>query len=428
MSTNTTIKPLSELPLDALADHFGTPLYVIDHKTLVANAKQFTTVFDQLYPNYQVLFAGKAGLNLGILNALHKTNIGVDVVSLGELYTAVQSDIPAEKILLHGNNKSRDELQFAIANDVRIVIDNLCEVETLKQMAEEVTRPINVLLRINPEIEAHTHEFIQTGQKESKFGIDQSLMLSTIRDLVDTPNINFLGLHSHIGSQIFDISPYVALVDRMIDWLGQIKSELHLELPQLNLGGGFGIKYINSDDPKPISEFLEAMLTRLNEKLAEHGLQRPLVIIEPGRSIIANAGVTIYDVGAEKQAGDTHYLFIDGGMADNIRPLLYQSEHVIELANRDNEPTTQTYTIAGKFCESGDKIAKDVALPKARIGDRLVVYGTGAYNYSMASNYNRFCKPALVLYKDGKAACLVKRETLDDLMAHDQVEPDFVEL
>ena len=427
---NLSIKPLSTTVINntvhiggischSLAQKYGTPLYIVDEITLRRNCQQFTNVFKKHYPNHQILYAGKAGLNTGILTILNNENVGVDVVSLGELKTALNSRIEPNNILLHGNNKSDEEIKVAIEHGIRIVIDSYDELNQLIKLGKKTKAEINVLIRINPEIEAHTHEFIQTGQKNSKFGVSQEDILPMLKSIKKEKQINFLGIHSHIGSQIFDSKPYLALVKKMVQWIQTINTEVQMPIKQLNLGGGFGIRYVQSDSPEDISTLIKLMIDTLINELNRYGLDHPTIIIEPGRSIIGNAGATLYQVGHTKKAGDTNYLFIDGGMADNIRPLLYQSEHVIEIANNVEAPNQKNYTIAGKFCESGDKIASNIILPEATKKDLLIVYGTGAYNYSMASNYNRYCKPAMILVNNKKAALLVKRETIDFLLLND---------
>ncbi|MBT5954262.1 diaminopimelate decarboxylase, partial [bacterium] len=272
------------------------------------------------------------------------------------------------------------------------------------------------------EIEAHTHEYIKTGQIDSKFGIDKNDLIKIVKVIVSDDNLEFLGIHSHIGSQIFDVKPFEDLANLMIEKVALIKSELGIDVPEINCGGGIGIQYVESDDPPAVSDFVARLCSKLKAACERENLELPLLMLEPGRSIVGTAGITAYKIGTVKRIKNVkNYVFIDGGMADNPRPIMYQAEYTFALANKADRPNTDTFSIAGKFCESGDILANGISLPDAEVGDVLVVYGTGAYNYSMASNYNRFCRPAMVVVKDGSARYLVKRETFQDLVNLDVV-------
>ena len=406
------------IDLTELAQTYGTPLYVLDEATLRDNCRAYTAPLSQHYPNYQVVFAGKAGLNKGILNLIAEEGLGVDVVSGGELYTALKSDVSPDKILFHGNNKSLEEISMALDHQIRIVVDNGQELKNIQTLCQQKACTANLLVRLKPEIEAHTHDYIKTGHIDSKFGIDKRELIDIISFIVDTPELKFLGIHGHIGSQIFDVEPYLDLVRIMVCHLVHIKSEVGVEVEELNLGGGIGIRYIEQDDPPAIDLFIEKLTTLLKEELKKAGLKEPKLILEPGRSIIGNAGLTLYTVGAVKPIpGIKDYVFVDGGMADNPRPMLYQAEYTFELANKAGKG--KPYTIAGKYCESGDVLAEGVLLPEPSVGDVLAVYGTGAYNYAMASNYNRCQRPAMVGVFGGHSRVLVRRETYDDVIRYD---------
>jgi diaminopimelate decarboxylase len=431
---NTSIKPktyevnakghleLGGIDIVSLAAEYGTPLYVIDEDTLRENCRSFCRILDEKKVDYLMAYAGKANLNVGLLNILADENFGVDVVSGGEIYTALKSRIKKENIVVHGNNKSVEELTYSLENQLRIVLDNETELETVIRLSKELGERANVMIRIKPEIEAHTHDYIKTGQIDSKFGIDQGSVIENVKRLGSEPSINFLGIHSHIGSQIFDILPYKDLTRLMVSHLEKIKNETGVELKELNLGGGFGIRYVEKDDPPKITDFLNEIVDEFIVQCKAKNLKMPKLIFEPGRSVIGNAGITLYSIGTIKDIPRIkEYIFVDGGMADNPRPILYQSEYTFVLGNKLNEKTGKIYTIAGKFCESGDVLAEGVALPEAEMGDLLVVFGTGAYNYSMASNYNRFRKPAMVSVSNGKVSTLVRRETYEDVVRLDVV-------
>ncbi len=412
---------LGGLSLVDLAEQYGTPLYIMDEATLSRNCRFYTEALAKHYPNSQVVFAGKANLNLGLLNVLSKENLGVDVVSGGELYTALKSTMKPETIVFHGNNKSHEELTMALQHSIRIVLDNSAELERLIHIAKSLGKKAFVMLRLKPEIEAHTHDYIKTGHIDSKFGIDKYDLNKVITRILEEPAcIQLLGLHSHIGSQIFDIHPFEDLADIMTDHMLAIKNTFGIDIPELNLGGGIGIQYTTQDDPPSIPVYIERMTTRLKACLQKKGLKEPKLFLEPGRSIVATAGVTLYSVGALKDIpGIKTYIFVDGGMADNPRPMLYQSQYTFALANKAALNPEKTYTIAGKYCESGDVLAKDIPLPQAEVGDTLVVFGTGAYNYTMSSHYNRSAKPAMILVQNQQSRVLVQRETFDDLLRYD---------
>ena len=416
-----------------LAKNFGTPLYVFDEKYIRDMMRVYRDTIEKEYGgNGLVLYASKAFSCMAIYRIAAQENIGVDVVSGGELYTAVKAGFPAEKIYMHGNNKLLRELEFAVDAGVgTIVVDSYDEADMLDDIAKAKGVEQNVLIRINPGVEAHTHAFVQTARTDSKFGfsISDGTAEKMSAYILKKKYLNLKGYHCHIGSQIFEKQSFVLAAQKAMDFMAMIKSDLGFEADTLNVGGGFGIWY--TDDDAKISvdgyaAYLEALISAVKGKASELGLKRPYLLIEPGRSIVGEAGITLYTVGAIKDIpGIKKYVAIDGGMFDNPRYALYQSKYTVLLANRANEACTEKVTIAGKCCESGDLIAVDVPLPEARRGDIAAVLSTGAYNYSMASNYNRNFIPPAILVHGGKAEYIVKPQTYDDLVRNDVV-PDYL--
>ena len=416
-----------------LAKNFGTPLYVFDEKYIRDMMRVYRDTIEKEYGgNGLVLYASKAFSCMAIYRIAAQENIGVDVVSGGELYTAVKAGFPAEKIYMHGNNKLLRELEFAVDAGVgTIVVDSYDEADMLDDIAKAKGVEQNVLIRINPGVEAHTHAFVQTARTDSKFGfsISDGTAEKMSAYILKKEHLNLKGYHCHIGSQIFEKQSFVLAAQKAMDFMAIIKSDLGFEADTLNIGGGFGIWY--TDDDAKISvdgyaAYLEALISAVKGKASELGLKRPYLLIEPGRSIVGEAGITLYTVGAIKDIpGIKKYVAIDGGMFDNPRYALYQSKYTVLLANRADEACTEKVTIAGKCCESGDLIAVDVPLPEARRGDIAAVLSTGAYNYSMASNYNRNFIPPAILVHGGKAEYIVKPQTYDDLVRNDVV-PDYL--
>lgn len=416
-----------------LAKNFGTPLYVFDEKYIRDMMRVYRDTIEKEYGgNGLVLYASKAFSCMAIYRIAAQENIGVDVVSGGELYTAVKAGFPAEKIYMHGNNKLLRELEFAVDAGVgTIVVDSYDEADMLDDIAKAKGVEQNVLIRINPGVEAHTHAFVQTARTDSKFGfsISDGTAEKMSAYILKKKYLNLKGYHCHIGSQIFEKQSFVLAAQKAMDFMAMIKSDLGFEADTLNIGGGFGIWY--TDDDAKISvdgyaAYLEALISAVKGKASELGLKRPYLLIEPGRSIVGEAGITLYTVGAIKDIpGIKKYVAIDGGMFDNPRYALYQSKYTVLLANRADEACTEKVTIAGKCCESGDLIAVDVPLPEAERGDIAAVLSTGAYNYSMASNYNRNFIPPAILVHGGKAEYIVKPQTYDDLVRNDVV-PDYL--
>ncbi|MEA5564936.1 diaminopimelate decarboxylase [Anabaena sp. UHCC 0399] len=404
-----------------LVQQFGSPLYILDEETLRTACQQYRDSFQKYYQGEsQVIYASKAWNCLAVGAIIASEGLGIDVVSGGELYTALAAGISPEKIYLHGNNKSREELNFAIESGITIVVDNWYELHTLVEMLQAMSiPPVRIMLRLTPGIECHTHEYIRTGHLDSKFGFDPNDLNEVFEFVSQQPNLNCVGLHAHIGSQIFERQPHQDLAAVMVQWLRDAV-KYGLNITELNVGGGLGIKYVESDDPPSIDEWVKAICEVVQAACAVENLPLPKLLSEPGRSLIAPACVTAYTIGSSKTIPEIRtYVAIDGGMSDNPRPITYQSVYRAVVANKLSAPMTETVTIAGKHCESGDILIKNAQLPKTEPGDILVVMGTGAYNYSMASNYNRLPRPAAVVVANGEANLILQRETYQDLIRQD---------
>lgn len=407
-----------------LAREYGTPLYVLDESTIRNTCKSYVqSISDNYDGNGLPLYASKALSCKEIYRIVNDENFGVDVVSGGELYTALSVDFPPEKIHFHGNNKTVDELTYAVKSGVgRIVVDNLDELKRLNAICESLNKTVSISFRIKPGVDAHTHDFIRTGQIDSKFGfaLENGEAYEAVKATKDYDFINLVELHCHIGSQIFDVEPFVAASEIMMDFIAKIKNELDVEVKELNLGGGFSIMYTDKDSPVPYPEYMKAVSVAVKNKANEHNMDVPFICIEPGRSVVGEAGITLYSVGSRKEIENIRtYVSVDGGMTDNIRYALYKSEYTILNAGKANLPCDDIVTVAGKCCESGDLIGENVLIAKVEAGDTLAVLSTGAYNYSMASNYNRNPRPAIVMVKDGKHRLVVKRETYEQLVEND---------
>lgn len=408
-----------------LAHDYGTPLYVLDEQIMRQRARDYKMAFASFLPGSQVIYAGKALLTTAICRIIAQEQLGLDVVSGGELYTALAADFPTEHIYFHGNNKSPAELAMAIDHGIgRIVVDNLHELLLLQDLAASREVVVDILLRIAPGVEPHTHSYIQTGQYDSKFGfpLSSQVALEGVGRAASLPNIRLRGLHCHIGSQIVELDSFVQTAQIMMAFLGQIRDVLGLELEELDLGGGLGIRYGAHEEPASLEDYAEALGKVIDRSCAALRLPLPKVSVEPGRSIVGEAGVTLYTVGSIKDVpGVRRYVAIDGGMADNPRVILYQARYDACLANKARAVSTELVTIAGKCCETGDMLIKDIMLPKAEPGDILAVFSTGAYNYSMASNYNRLPRPAMVIVFQGQSDVIVERETYADMIRFDRV-------
>lgn len=407
-----------------LAKEYGTPLYVLDETTIRNTIRSYVSSFKKFYDgNGMPLYASKALSCKELCRIAKEENIGLDVVSGGEIYTALQADFPMEKVHFHGNNKTEDEIRFALKSKVgKFVVDNLYELELLNKIAGEMNVKADISFRIKPGVDAHTHNFIRTGQIDSKFGfaLETGEAFEAVKEALKLDNVCLKELHCHIGSQIFDIDPFVTAAEIMIDFMAKIKSELGAVISELNLGGGFGIMYTSDDEPVPYENYMDKVSVAVKAKCAEHGLPVPFIYIEPGRSVVGEAGITLYTVGGKKEIPNVRtYVSIDGGMTDNIRYALYQSAYTVVNASKADKPADEIVTIAGKCCESGDLVQEHTKVADVQVGDILAVLSTGAYNYSMASNYNRIPRPAIVMVKDGKSRVIVKRESYEDIVRND---------
>jgi diaminopimelate decarboxylase len=411
--------------LSALAIQYGTPLYVLDEQSVRAAASAYKQALDTHYPpGGRVLYASKAHCTLALLAIVASEGLGIDAVSMGEAYTALKAGVPAESIVMQGNNKSVEEIEFALHEGIgRFNVDNLDELELLASITKRLGLTARLLLRVAPGIEAHTHEFIRTGQEDSKFGLDlkSGQLDSAIACLKENPQLHWLGLQAHIGSQIFDANAFERAADVMVECLAGLRTRHGLEAAELDLGGGLGIAYGSQDDPPAIEATVAAIAKAVLAASERHGLTPPQLVLEPGRSIVGPAGITLYTVGSRKVVpGVRTYVAIDGGMADNPRPITYGALYSAELANREaGEP--ELVTLAGRYCESGDLLIKDIFLPSPQCGDVVAVFATGAYTHAMASNYNRCARPAMVLVNEGASEIIVERETLDDLLRLDKL-------
>lgn len=407
-----------------LAVDFGTPLYVMDEVALRTRCREYLAAFRSRYPRVEVSFAGKAFLCSGICPIIRQEGLRLDVASGGELYTALKAGFPADGISLHGNNKSLEELEMALDAGVgHIIVDNFLELGRLAEMTRERPAPQPILIRAAPGIDPHTHRRISTGQVDTKFGFDvgSGAILEAVRQASETPGVKLLGLHCHVGSQLLDTECHEDSVAVMVDLLASIRDRFGIQFEELNIGGGLGIRYLASHQPPSVDGFAEAVIGRLTAALDAAELEYPALLLEPGRSLVGEAGVTLYTLGGIKAIpGVRTYVSVDGGLSDNPRPALYEAKYTVLTANRMNEPHDTRVTVSGKHCET-DVLFPDTDLADPHPGDTLAVLSTGAYNYAMASNYNRFRRPAVVLVADGHADLLVERESYDDLLKNDRI-------
>lgn len=407
-----------------LAKEYGTPLYVLDENVIRDTCRSYVNSFKKFYDgNGMPLYASKALSCKELCRIANEENIGLDVVSGGEIYTALQAGFPMEKVHFHGNNKTADEIKFALESKVgKFIVDNLYELELLNKIAGEMGITANISFRIKPGVDAHTHNFIRTGQIDSKFGfaLETGEAFEAVKEAIKLDNVCLKELHCHIGSQIFDIDPFVTAAEIMLDFMGKIKNELGVVISELNLGGGFGIMYTENDEPVPYENYMEKVSVAVKAKSAEYGLPVPYIYIEPGRSIVGEAGITLYTVGGKKEIPNIRtYVSIDGGMTDNVRYALYQSDYTVVNASKADKEADETITVAGKCCESGDLIQENTKVASVEVGDTLAVLSTGAYNYSMASNYNRIPRPAMIMVNNGKSRVIIKRESYEDIVKND---------
>ncbi|MFZ5918090.1 MAG: diaminopimelate decarboxylase [Chloroflexota bacterium] len=415
--------------LDAteLAAQFGTPLYVYDETTIRARCRAYHHALTAHYPAPgEAAYAGKALLCTAMAQLAAQENMGLDVVSGGELHVALHAGFPASRIHFHGNNKSPAELAFALAAGVgRIVVDSFFELDTLGRLAAERNTVAAIWLRLSPNVDAHTHVYRKTGLLDSKFGFALATgdASRAAFQALQHPHLSLTGLHTHIGSGIYEIAPYLQTIAVLLEFAAELRAH-GLELRELSPGGGLGVPYVVSDPAAPIEPYVQAVSQAVVAGCGQNGLPLPYLVLEPGRSIVGQAGVALYTVGAKKHIpGVRTYLSVDGGMADNLRPALYGARYSAILANKADHPPAETVTIAGKFCESGDVLIHDLPLPQAEPGDVLAVPVCGAYNLAMSSNYNQAPRPAALLVRNGQAHLILRRETYDDLTHRDRPLP-----
>lgn len=423
MTTEENILVIGKIRATKLAEKFGTPLYIIDEELLRTNCRNYIDFFKCEQRGNRVAYAGKAFLTLAMCKLIEEEGLYLDVVSGGELYTAYKADFPLDRILFHGNNKTLEEIEMGVRLGVgTFVVDNLFEIEQLNQIAKKYKKIQNIYLRITPGIEAHTHQYIKTGQIDSKFGFASvgDNIINSIKKAIELENVNLRGLHCHIGSQIFELTPYEDAAEIMLKLIKRIEDETGYLIKELDLGGGFGIYYSDEDKPKSTKEYCNAILNKVDDVCDKINLKIPKLIIEPGRSIVGNAGITLYTVGSIKDIPSIKkYVSVDGGMTDNIRPALYNARYECVVANRVIYDSKEKVTISGKCCESGDILLNAIKIPSVLSGDLLAIMSTGAYGYSMSNNYNKIPKAPVVMVKDGEAKIICKRESYDDIIKNE---------
>lgn len=409
----------------ALAKKYGTPLYVLSEEAIRSKCREVKNSFLEKYTNTKAAYASKAFLTMTMCKIIDSEGMGLDVVSGGELYTAIQANFPMSKVMFHGNNKSYDEIKMAIEHEVgRIVVDHLGELDIIDEISQSLNKDVKVLIRITPGVEGNTHKFIFTGQKDSKFGIpfDKENIYEAVSKCMNSKHIELMGFHFHVGSNLFENEVYVKAIETVIKLYKTLKDDLGFIGKELNTGGGFGIYYTKNDDVKPLSYFVDCIMSTIDENCKELEIERPTIIIEPGRWIVGEAGITLYSIGAIKNIPNIRtYVSVDGGLPDNPRPALYDAKYEAVVANKYNMELTDTVTIAGKCCETGDILIWDLQVPQLERGDILAVLSTGAYNYSMASNYNKLPRPAVVLLGKEEDKLIIERESYSDLLKYERV-------
>jgi diaminopimelate decarboxylase len=411
------------VPASELAREFGTPLYVMDEDRMRERCRAYVTSLHASYPNSQAVFAGKALCCMATCRLAYEEGLAVDVVSAGEIHTALRAGVPADHLLFHGNNKTPEEIDLALGVGLgRIVADNFLDLEMLADATRRLGRTADVLLRLTPGIEPHTHQAIQTGGVDSKFGFGMlgGTAREAVRKALAIPGVRLRGIHSHIGSQVLDLAPFRLAAEALIEFAAWMARDLDLRIEELDLGGGLGIRYLPEDRPPAIAEYVGALARVVLERARALHLPLPKLMVEPGRSIVGDAGLTLYTVGAVKTIPEVRtYASVDGGMYENPRPALYGARFQAVLADRLDDRPDAAVTIAGRCCESGDVLIWDAMLPAPRAGDLLAIFSTGAYNYSMAGNYNRYPRPPIVFVRRGHARVVVQRETIDDMLGRD---------
>jgi diaminopimelate decarboxylase len=423
MNVDGNVLSIGGIKATELAEKYSTPLYVFDEELIRQNCREYYKGLNCEDTNNRVAYAGKAFLTLAMCRIIQDENLYLDVVSGGELFTAYKAGFPLEKVYFHGNNKTIDEIELGIDLGVgNFVADNEMEIELIDKIARKHNKKQKIYLRITPGIEAHTHEYIKTGQLDSKFGFAYigDNVLNVVNKVLELQNVELSGLHCHIGSQIFDITPYEDATEIMLTIIKDIYIATGYLIKELDLGGGFGIYYNSDDKPKSASEYCAAILNKADQVCKDLDLDMPILTIEPGRSIVGNAGLTLYKIGSIKEVPSIRkYISVDGGMTDNIRPALYNAEYESIVANKVNYDQLEDVTVAGKCCETGDILIDNIRLPKVETGDLLAIMSTGAYGYSMANNYNKAPKAAVVMIKGGEDRLVCKRETYADVISNE---------
>ncbi len=406
-----------------LAKRYGTPLYVMSETAIVEKCKEIRDTFLNKYEKTRAAYAAKAFLTLSMCKIIEREGLCLDVVSGGELYTAIKASFPAEKIEFNGNNKSIEEIELAVDYQIgRIIVDGLDELELIENICKEKGKKINILYRITPGVKSDSHDYIVTGKKDSKFGIplDDEVIYPAIEQAIKSPYVKFMGFHFHVGSQLHNNESHLKALDVALKLIRETKEKYDYVTPELNIGGGFGVTYTEEDNKKPYAYFLDPMMEKINNLSMEINITRPEVVIEPGRSIVAEAGLTLYTVGTVKDIkGIRKYVSVDGGMTDNIRPALYQAKYDGLAVNKADETKSDVVTICGKCCESGDILIRDAKVTELKRGDIFAIFTTGAYGYTMASNYNKNPLPAVVLAKEGKSELIVKRQSYDHMIENE---------
>ena len=414
--------------IEDLVKKYDSPLYILDEITLRNACRAYKKALKKYYPGDSLpIYASKANSSIFMSNLVASEGLGLDAVSEGELLTALEGGVPNEKIVFHGNNKSDKEIKFAVKNNIKVIVDNDYDLKRLESISNSLKSDLEIMIRFTPGIECHTHEYIRTGSFDSKFGFGIEYLNNLFEIISNTKHLKLIGLHAHIGSQIFELDPHKDLGGIMINVMLGAKKFGHF-IKELNVGGGLGIKYTEEDDPPSIDEWVKTISFSIVEACKKNNLKLPILMCEPGRSIVSTAGITVYRIGSFKKIpGVRTYLSVDGGMSDNPRPITYQSNYSACLVNNPfNFNSRNKYTVAGKHCESGDVLFKEIELADCKTGDLICVFGTGAYNNSMSSNYNRIPKPAAILVFDGEAEIIQKREMPNDLLKNDVLPDRFI--
>ena len=414
--------------IEDLVKKYDSPLYILDEITLRNSCRAYKKALEKYYPgNSLPIYASKANSSIFMSNLVSSEGLGLDAVSEGELLTALKGGVPNEKIVFHGNNKSNKEIEFAVKNNIKVIVDNNNDLKRLEEISKTLHYDLEIMIRFTPGIECHTHEYIRTGSFDSKFGFGIEYLKNLFEIISETKHLKLIGLHAHIGSQIFELDPHKDLGEIMVKVMLEAKNFGH-NITELNVGGGLGIKYTEEDDPPSIDEWVKTISFSVIDACKKYNLDLPKLMCEPGRSIVSTAGITIYRIGSFKEIpGIRTYLSVDGGMSDNPRPITYQSNYSACLvSNPFNKHSKNKYTVAGKHCESGDVLFKEIELADCKTGDLICVFGTGAYNISMSSNYNRIPRPAALLVCNGEAEIIQKRESSYDLLKYDVLPDRFI--